>query len=85
MLSVEKIHSYYGQAHILSDVSLELAPGEIVVLIGRNGAGKSTTIKSIMGMVKVTVPPPAGTAMLPDMMVVGAESVRLTVAVSLPS
>ncbi|WP_322096727.1 ABC transporter ATP-binding protein [Pelagibius sp.] len=54
MLSVEKIHSYYGQAHILSDVSLALAPGEIVVLIGRNGAGKSTTIKSIMGMVKVT-------------------------------
>ena len=54
MLSVEKIHSYYGQAHILTDVSLTLSPGEIVVLIGRNGAGKSTTIKSIMGMVKVT-------------------------------
>ncbi len=54
MLSVEKIHSYYGQAHILSDVSLELSTGEVVVLIGRNGAGKSTTIKSIMGMVKVT-------------------------------
>ena len=54
MLSVEKIHSYYGQAHILTDVSLELSTGEVVVLIGRNGAGKSTTIKSIMGMVKVT-------------------------------
>ncbi|NIA70018.1 ABC transporter ATP-binding protein [Pelagibius litoralis] len=54
MLTIEKIHSYYGQAHILSDVSLSLSPGEIVVLIGRNGAGKSTTIKSIMGMVKVT-------------------------------
>ncbi|WP_422368422.1 ABC transporter ATP-binding protein [Pelagibius sp.] len=54
MLSVEKIHSYYGQAHILTDVSLTLSTGEVVVLIGRNGAGKSTTIKSIMGMVKVT-------------------------------
>lgn len=53
MLSVEGIHAYYGQAHILSDVSLTLAPGETVVLIGRNGAGKSTTIKSIMGMVRV--------------------------------
>jgi len=53
MLEVRGIHSYYGQAHILSDVSLTLAQGEIVVLLGRNGAGKSTTIKSIMGMVKV--------------------------------
>jgi branched-chain amino acid transport system ATP-binding protein len=53
MLEVRGIHSYYGQAHILSDVSLTLAKGEIVVLVGRNGAGKSTTIKSIMGMVRV--------------------------------
>jgi branched-chain amino acid transport system ATP-binding protein len=54
MLEVHGIHSYYGQAHILSEVSLTLAKGEIVVLVGRNGAGKSTTIKSIMGMVRVT-------------------------------
>ena len=54
MLEVRGIHSYYGQAHILSDISLTLARGEIVVLVGRNGAGKSTTIKSIMGMVRVT-------------------------------
>jgi ABC-type branched-subunit amino acid transport system ATPase component len=53
MLEVRGIHSYYGQAHILSDISLTLAKGEIVVLVGRNGAGKSTTIKSIMGMVRV--------------------------------
>ena len=53
MLEVRGIHSYYGQAHILADVSLTLAKGEIVVLVGRNGAGKSTTIKSIMGMVRV--------------------------------
>ncbi|MGD1876275.1 MAG: ABC transporter ATP-binding protein [Kiloniellaceae bacterium] len=54
MLEIRGIHSYYGQAHILSDVSLTLSKGEIVVLVGRNGAGKSTTIKSIMGMVRVT-------------------------------
>jgi branched-chain amino acid transport system ATP-binding protein len=53
MLEVKGIHSYYGQAHILSEVSLTLAKGEVVVLVGRNGAGKSTTIKSIMGMVRV--------------------------------
>ena len=54
MLEIRGIHSYYGQAHILCDVSLTVAKGEIVVLVGRNGAGKSTTIKSIMGMVRVT-------------------------------
>src|SRR3546814_12079513 len=53
MLELRGIHSYYGQAHILAEVSLTLAKGEIVVLVGRNGAGKSTTIKSIMGMVRV--------------------------------
>jgi len=53
MLEVRGIHGYYGQAHILADVSLTLSKGEIVVLVGRNGAGKSTTIKSIMGMVRV--------------------------------
>ena len=53
MLEIRGIHSYYGQAHILCDVSLTLAKGEIVVLVGRTGAGTSTTIKSIMGMVRV--------------------------------
>lgn len=52
LLRVSGLHSYYGQAHILSDVSLEVAAGETVVLIGRNGAGKSTTLKSIIGLVK---------------------------------
>ena len=53
MLELTGIDSYYGQAHILSGVSLTLAEGEVVALVGRNGAGKSTTIKSIMGMVRV--------------------------------
>ncbi len=51
MLRVEGLHTYYGRAHILADVSLGAAKGEIVVLLGRNGAGKSTTLKSIMGLV----------------------------------
>jgi len=52
MLDVEGLNSYYGQAHILNDVSLSVGQGEIVVLLGRNGAGKSTTMKSIMGLVR---------------------------------
>ena len=50
MLNVENIHTFYGLSHILFDVSLEVGQGEIVCLLGRNGAGKSTTIKSIMGL-----------------------------------
>jgi branched-chain amino acid transport system ATP-binding protein len=52
MLTVSGIHSYYGQAHILSEVSLTVNAGEVVVLLGRNGAGKSTTLKSIIGLVR---------------------------------
>ena len=51
MLQVENIHTYYGLSHILFNVSLEVTQGEIVCLLGRNGAGKSTTMKSIMGLV----------------------------------
>ncbi len=51
MLEVEDIHTYYGLSHILFGVSLEAPAGEIVCLLGRNGAGKSTTMKSIMGLV----------------------------------
>lgn len=52
MLSVNGIDAFYGQAHILFDVSLEVRAGEVVVLLGRNGAGKSTTLKSIAGLVR---------------------------------
>jgi branched-chain amino acid transport system ATP-binding protein len=50
MLTLEKINTYYGTSHILHNVSLEVKDGEIVVLLGRNGVGKSTTLKSIMGI-----------------------------------
>lgn len=52
MLTLDKVNSYYGRAHILSDVSFALSDGETVALLGRNGAGKSTTIKTIMGLVR---------------------------------
>lgn len=50
MLEVERIHTFYGLSHILFEVSLKVAAGEIVCLLGRNGAGKSTTMRSIMGL-----------------------------------
>jgi branched-chain amino acid transport system ATP-binding protein len=50
VLRVEKIHTYYGLSHILFEVSLTVEKGEIVCLLGRNGAGKSTTMRSIMGL-----------------------------------
>jgi branched-chain amino acid transport system ATP-binding protein len=51
LLSVQGLNAWYGRAHILFDVALEVAPGEVVGLMGRNGAGKSTTLKAIMGLV----------------------------------
>ena len=50
MLEVTNINTFYGSSHILHDVSLEVKEGEIVVLLGRNGVGKTTTLKSIMGI-----------------------------------
>jgi branched-chain amino acid transport system ATP-binding protein len=52
MLEVRDLHAYYGRAHILTGVALDVARGEVVVLLGRNGAGKSTTLKTIMGLVR---------------------------------
>jgi len=49
MLSVEEIHTYYGESHVLQGVSLRVDEGEAVALLGRNGVGKSTTINSIIG------------------------------------
>ncbi len=53
LLEVDKINSYYGDSHILFDVSMTINEHEVVALLGRNGAGKSTTLKSLMGMVSV--------------------------------
>lgn len=49
MLELRDVHAYYGKSHVLQGVDLRLAEGEIVALLGRNGAGRSTMIKAIMG------------------------------------
>jgi branched-chain amino acid transport system ATP-binding protein len=54
LISVEGVHTYYGKSHILNGVSLEVGRGEVVGLIGRNGVGKSTTLKTIMGLVNAS-------------------------------
>lgn len=51
ILRLEDVHAYYGHSHILRGVSLHVAEGEIVCLLGRNGVGKTTTLRSIMGLV----------------------------------
>jgi branched-chain amino acid transport system ATP-binding protein len=50
MLRLENVNTFYGYSHILQGVTLEVRPGEIVVLLGRNGVGKTTTMKTIMGI-----------------------------------
>jgi branched-chain amino acid transport system ATP-binding protein len=54
MLTVRDLHAYYGKSHILHGVNLQVGEGEIVSLLGRNGVGRSTTIKAIMGDVEAT-------------------------------
>ena len=53
MLSVKNINQYYGGSHILRDVSLEAKTGEVTVILGRNGVGKTTLLKSLMGLVPI--------------------------------
>ncbi|MGZ2259389.1 ABC transporter ATP-binding protein [Roseobacter sp. A03A-229] len=52
MLEVQEINSFYGKAHVLRDLSFDVPKGEVVALLGRNGAGKSTTMKSVMQIVR---------------------------------
>src|SRR5580704_17166599 len=52
LVLVEDVHTYYGKSHILHGVSLHIGAGEVVGLLGRNGVGKSTTLKTIMGLVR---------------------------------
>jgi len=52
LLSVRHLHAWYGESHILHGVDFDVRPGEVVTLLGRNGAGKTTALKSIMGIVR---------------------------------
>ncbi len=65
MLTLDKLEAGYGQARVLFGMSIEAKAGEVISLIGRNGMGKSTTVKSIMGMIK----PTAGTISFADTIV----------------
>ncbi len=70
LLQVEGLNSYYGDSHILFDVSLRVEKNEVVALLGRNGAGKSTTLKSLMGVVA----PRSGTVRLDGQDLAGRKS-----------
>ena len=52
MLKLDQLHAFYGKSHVLHGVSFEVGRGEIVALLGRNGSGRSTTVKAIMGLVE---------------------------------
>ena len=60
MIDIRHLDACYGESRVLNDVSLSVGDGEIVALVGRNGVGKTTTLKSIMGLVKT----PAGSIKL---------------------
>src|SRR5256885_962263 len=62
MLSIRDVHTYYGDSYVLQGVSLELKPGQVVALLGRNGVGKTTLVRSIIGL----TPPKRGTIRFQD-------------------
>ena len=70
LLEVDGLNSYYGDSHILFDVSLRVERNEVVALLGRNGAGKSTTLKSLMGVLS----PRTGTVMFNGANIAGRKS-----------
>jgi len=72
MLEVEDLHAYYGKSHILQGVNMHIAAGEVVSLLGRNGVGRSTTVKAIMGEV-----PPHGTIRFKNQDIAGLPSYRI--------
>jgi branched-chain amino acid transport system ATP-binding protein len=72
MLEVRDLHAYYGKSHILQGVEMQIGAGEVVSLLGRNGVGRSTTVKAIMGEV-----PPHGTINFKGQNIAGLPSYRI--------
>jgi branched-chain amino acid transport system ATP-binding protein len=72
MLAVSDLHAYYGKSHILHGVQLRVEKGEIVSLLGRNGVGRSTTIKAIMGQVDAR-----GSVLFKERQILGLEAYRI--------
>ena len=70
MLEIKNLSSYYGESRIIPSLSMNVPKGEIVCLVGRNGVGKSTTLKSIMGMVKT----PEGSILLDGTEIIGKKT-----------
>lgn len=73
ILEVENIDTFYGQSHVLQGVSLSICEGEVVCLLGRNGVGKTTTLRSIMGL----SPPRSGQILLHGINIAGKPSFRI--------
>ncbi|MFZ5739813.1 ABC transporter ATP-binding protein [Rhodopseudomonas palustris] len=72
MLEVKDLHAYYGKSHILQGVEMQIGAGEVVSLLGRNGVGRSTTVKAIMGEV-----PPHGTILFKGKNIAGLPSYKI--------
>ena len=73
LVLLEDVHTYYGKSHILHGVSLQVGAGEVVGLLGRNGVGKSTTLKTIMGLVQ----PSQGKVLLDGNVITGTPAHKL--------
>jgi branched-chain amino acid transport system ATP-binding protein len=76
LIEVNGLNSYYGDSHILFDVAMRVERHEVVALLGRNGAGKSTTLKSLMGVVT----PRSGTIMFDGVDIAGRRSHKIAQA-----
>ena len=73
LLKVNDLNTYYGMSHVLQGISVTVAKGELVALLGRNGMGKSTTLKSIMGLIK----PKSGTVVFKGKNITGYPSYKV--------
>src|SRR4030067_882045 len=73
ILNIDQINTFYGQSHVLQGVSLSIQKGEVVCLLGRNGVGKTTTLRSIIGL----TPPRSGRILLKGIDVAGKQPFQI--------